>query len=276
MQLIFTKANWEARHLPLPEFLRRARDEGFSATEILVTALGESPAEIRDLHAAADLKLVAQIATTGATRAEHLASMRENHRHAVACSPLMVNCHTGTDAFSEEDNLALFRLSLELEQESGIPFCHELHRGRALYNAPATLRYLRELPALRINADFSHWQVVHESDDLTLHQEAVQSAIAHAWHIHARVGFSQGPQVPDPRAPEWASQLAICVAWWRRILQARQAQEAEYLTIAPEFGPEPYMPTLPHLRKPVADAWEVNCWMRNYLSSALTQNLISP
>jgi hypothetical protein len=195
--------------------------------------------------------------------------MRQRYRHAVECAPLIVNCHTGTDYFTFEENAALFRLSLELEQEFGTLFCHELHRGRALYNAPVTLRFLRELPALRVNADFSHWQVVHESDDLRMHGEAVQAAIDRAWHIHARVGFSQGPQVPDPSAPEWAPQLEICVAWWQRILDLRRRQGASFLTIAPEFGPVPYMPIAPHSHRPVADAWEVNCWMRRYLSSVL-------
>jgi hypothetical protein len=269
MRVIFAKANWEARELPLPEFLRRASGEGFSATEILISALSESPEQIRELHASAGLELVAQIATVGVTPREHADSMRERYRYAVECTPLIVNCHTGTDYFTFEDNLVLFRLSLELEQEFGIPVCHELHRGRALYNAPETLRYLHELTTLRINADFSHWQVVHESDNLQAHCEAVQTAIDRAWHIHARVGFSQGPQVPDPRAPEWAPQLGICVAWWQRILDARRAQGAEFLTVAPEFGPEPYMPMLPYLRRPVADAWEINCWMRRYLSNVL-------
>jgi hypothetical protein len=275
MRVIFAKTKWEAPDLPLPEFLHRACGEGFSATEINLSELREAPEEIHELHQAAGLELVAQILTAGATPAEHAASMRRRHGRAVECAPLIVNCHTGADSFTHEENLALFRLSLELEQDSGIPFCHELHRGRALYNAPETLRLLRELPSLRINADFSHWQVVHESDDLQAHGEAVQAVIDRAWHIHARVGFSQGPQVPDPSAPEWAPQLAICVDWWRRILAARRAQGAEFLTVAPEFGPEPYMPMLPRLRRPVADAWEINCWMRQYLCSALEPPALS-
>ncbi|MGA2808326.1 MAG: hypothetical protein ABSE87_09330 [Terracidiphilus sp.] len=270
--MIFAKTKWEALELPLPEFLRRARDEGFSATEINLAELKESPEEIRALHAVAGLEMVVQILTAGATPSEHAACMRQRYRSAVECAPLIVNCHTGRDFFTFEENLALFRLSLELEQESGIPFCHELHRGRAFYNAPETLRTLRELPALRINADFSHWQVVHESDDLQAHSEAIQAVIDRAWHIHARVGFSEGPQIPDPGAPEWAPQLGICVDWWRRIIDARRAQGAPFLTVAPEFGPEPYMPMVPHLRRPLADAWEINCWMRRYLATAFAEN----
>jgi len=39
--------------------------------------------------------------------------------------------------------------------------------------------------------------------------------------------------------------------------------------VTPEFGPEPYMPMVPHVRRPVANAWEINCWMRRYLSGVL-------
>ena len=106
MRLIFAKTKWEARELPLAEFLRRARGEGFAATEINISELSESASEIRALHADAGLDLVAQFLTTGATPTEHAASMRELHRRAVECAPLIVNCHTGRDFFTFEENLS--------------------------------------------------------------------------------------------------------------------------------------------------------------------------
>jgi hypothetical protein len=42
MQVIFAKTKWEARELPLPESLRRARSQGFTATEINIQELSES------------------------------------------------------------------------------------------------------------------------------------------------------------------------------------------------------------------------------------------
>ena len=44
--------------------------------------------------------------------------------------------------------------------------------------------------------------VVHESG-LEDQAENLELAIAHADYIHARVGYAEGPQIPDPRAPEW-------------------------------------------------------------------------
>lgn len=269
MELIFAKTKWEAWDEPLVPFLRRAVSAGFEATEIFIPSLTEPAEEVARAHASAGLRLVAQIVTEGATLADHARSLEERYLRAIACKPLIVDCHTGSDAFTHEENLELFARACELERVHGVSLCHELHRGRALYNAPDTLRYLRALPALRINADLSHWQVVHESGDLTRHAAAVDAVIAQAHHIHARVGHGEGPQVPDPRAPEWAAQLAVNVGWWRRIVAARRAEGRTFLTISPEFGPEPYMPTIPFENRPVADPWEINCWMRDHLRREL-------
>ena len=178
MELIFAKTKWEAWDEPLPRFLERAAAAGFTATEIFIPSQTEAPEEIARAHAAAGLQLVAQIVTTGDAPADHARSLEERYLRAIACKPLLVDCHTGDDAFSFEENLALFAQALELERIHGVPLCHELHRGRALYQAPDTLRFLQALPSLRINADFSHWQVVHESDDLKKHAAAVEAVIA--------------------------------------------------------------------------------------------------
>ncbi len=55
---------------------------------------------------------------------------------------------------------------------------------------------------MKINADFSHWVCVTESY-LENFQDELNEAIYRAEHIHARVGFTQGPQIPDPGLPAW-------------------------------------------------------------------------
>lgn len=269
MRLIFAKAKWEASSDPLDTFLSRTTAAGFDATEIHLHSLPEEAAVIREAHAAAGLDLIAQIHTNGETAPEHARSLVKHYEHAVASGALLVNAHTGCDWFRFEENCDLFRLALELEQTHGVPLVHELHRGRALYNAPGALRYAEALPDLRFTADFSHWQVVHESNDLHRQARELETIISRAHHVHARVGFCQGPQIPDPRVPEWAGQLAINTGWWQRILDARRKAGAALVTITPEFGPKPYMPTLPGTDLPVADAWEINCWMRDYLAKEL-------
>ncbi|MFX7870800.1 sugar phosphate isomerase/epimerase, partial [Acinetobacter baumannii] len=75
---------------------------------------------------------------------------------------------------------------------------------------------VRQLPRLRYTADISHWVVVCERllddplDDLTLFLERVH-------HVQARVGYAQGPQVPDPAAPEYAPELAFHQRIWETV-----------------------------------------------------------
>ena len=194
--------------------------------------------------------------------------MRERHRGAVECVPLIVNCHTGADSFTFDENLALFRHCW-----TGIPFCHELHRGRALYNTAQTLCFQRECPTLRVNADFSQWQVVHESDDPQAHSDAFLAAIDRAWHIHARVCLGT--------TCSRSSGAGMLGATWNLsgvvALHSRRAPVTggEFLTVAPEFGPKPHMPIVACLPQPVADGRDINCWMRRYVSTTLSEILKS-
>jgi len=217
------------------------------------------------------LALIAQQWTTGRTPEEHARSFEEQYRRSVDLKPLLVNSHTGRDIFSFEQNAIVFRAAARLEGELGVRIMHETHRGRALYCAPAASVLLDAFPGLRLTADFSHWCCVHESL-LADQQEAIQKAIESTWHIHARVGHAEGPQVPHPGAPEWKEALEAHLGWWKRIVERQQSRGTQDLTICPEFGPVPYMPTLPWTRQPVADLWEVNLYMKDFLKERLLAN----
>jgi hypothetical protein len=255
----------------LGEFLARVKHAGFDAAELYLPGVGESDETVRRMHADAGLDLVAQIVTDGESPAAHGESLRRLYDRALFCGAVRVNCHTGADWFPFADNIRLFETALGLEAGEGPGICHETHRGRALFSAPETQRFLAEIPALRLTADFSHWQVVHETDDLARQAEAVDAAIGRAWHIHARVGCAQAPQVADARAPEFAPQLEILLGLWRRILQVRASDGADFVAITPEFGPPPYQPVAPSTARALADPWAVNLWMRDYLRAALPE-----
>ncbi len=83
-------------------------------------------------------------------------------------------------------------------------------------------------------------------------------------HIHSRIGHSQGPQVNDPRAPEWQNAVKAHLAWWDTVI-ARKKKNGERMTILTEFGPPDYMPTLPYTRQVVADQWAINVHVMNLL-----------
>jgi hypothetical protein len=57
--------------------------------------------------------------------------------------------------------------------------------------------------------------------------------------------------------------------WWKQIAALRAAEGASELHLCPEFGPAPYMTLMPHTRKPIADLWEINCFMRDWLRASL-------
>jgi hypothetical protein len=92
-----------------------------------------------------------------------------------------------------------------------------------------------------------------ESDILTLLAPRIG-------HIHARVGFEQGPQVNDPRAPEWAAHVAAHERWWAEIFRQNKA----VMTLVPEYGPgdacNHYMQKLPYTQQPVANLNDICDW----------------
>lgn len=90
-----------------------------------------------------------------------------------------------------------------------------------------------------------------------------------SYAIHARVGHAEGPQITDPCDPLWEKNLAVHLAWWKRIVAHRQAEGCEILPVCPEFGPAPYMTLLPHVHTPIADLWQINCHMMEWLRPRL-------
>jgi sugar phosphate isomerase/epimerase len=173
--------------------------------------------------------------------------------------PLYINCHTGRDYFSFEQGKTFLEHTIDLSKSTGIKICNETHRSRLLYSAPVARHYMESLPELRVTFDVSHWCNVHESL-LADQAETLGLTLERVDHIHARIGHPEGPQVNDPRAPEWDSAVKAHFAWWDKIVEIKK-QKGEVLTILTEFGPPDYMPTLPYTRQPLADQWAVNVHM---------------
>jgi sugar phosphate isomerase/epimerase len=177
--------------------------------------------------------------------------------------PLYVNCHSGKDYFTSAQAEQFFIMTKEVSKNTGVPIYHETHRGRLLYSAPITCGYLETHSDLQITLDISHWCCVHESY-LEDQIYAVQLALSRTGHIHARIGHPEGPQVSDPRAPEWDKAVKAHFAWWDKVVERRR-KEGKQITILTEFGPPDYMPTLPYTRQPVANQWEINAYMMKVL-----------
>jgi hypothetical protein len=177
--------------------------------------------------------------------------------------PLYINCHSGRDYFTYEQNKSFIDFTIALSKKTGIKILHETHRSRIMYAAPAGRNYIDKIPDLRITFDVSHRCNVSES--LLANQgETMKIALERTDHIHARIGHPEGPQVNDPRAPEWKEALDAHLAWWDKVVEMKKAS-GDTLTILTEFGPADYMPTEPYSRKPLADQWGINVFMKDLL-----------
>jgi hypothetical protein len=227
------------RHVPdRPAFLRFLKDEAFAWVPQVFSRAFEPGGSVR----------------------EHLDSLREQIEECLAYEPLFFNVHGGTDAWSAAEAEDFYADAIELEKRIGVPIAHETHRQRYFATPWQTQHILQQFPDLSITCDLSHWVCVCERllPDLG---ETIALAAQHCRHIHARVGYAEGPQVPDPAAAEYAVELTAHEAWWDQIWQSQRDRGFTQTTLAPEFGPPPYLHTLPHSNVPVADLAAVCDWM---------------
>ncbi len=272
MKILYFRSVWGLDEFPsIEDKLRKIKSGGFDGVELEVPLEAETCRRARRALDDLGLAVVAQQwRTAGKTVAEHLASFEPQYERALILKPLYLNSHTGCDHFSTAENLAIFDHACALAEKHGLEVYHETHRGRALFSAPAAMQFLAARPKLKLVADFSHWCCVHESL-LADQSERVEHAIQSAYAIHARVGHAEGPQIPDPRDSLWRSNLEAHLAWWKQIADCRRAEGCASLPVCPEFGPFPYMTPLPHTHQPIADLWEINCYMRDWLKERLLE-----
>jgi len=243
----------------LEQYCARVKQAGYQGIEIWWPLDKKAQDELFGLLAKYQLDVGFLCAGSDSRYEDHLDQFRTMVDAAATQQiqrPLYINCHSGRDYFSYEQNKTLVDHTTHLAAQTGVLICHETHRSRMLYSAPAARRYIETLPDLRVTFDVSHWCNVSESllDDQA---ETLALTLARVDHIHARIGHPEGPQVNDPRAPEWEHAVKAHLAWWDQIVD-RKRKARQRLTILTEFGPPDYMPTLPYTREPLADQWAIN------------------
>ncbi|MBK5279241.1 MAG: TIM barrel protein [Bacteroidia bacterium] len=241
------------------EFATKVKAAGYDGVEVWFPGEEKNRNEFFAAMQKHNLQYGFLVAGSDKDPSKHAEQFKLSLRAAVKVKPLYINCHSGKDFFTYEDNKKIIDFSYEVANESSVPVYHETHRGRMLYSTPITCNFIESTPALRLTLDISHWCNVHESL-LADQQEAVALALSRTDHIHARIGHAEGPQVNDPRAPEWDDAVKAHFGWWDMVV-AQKRKEGQRLTILTEFGPANYMLTLPYTRQPVADQWAINVHM---------------
>jgi len=233
---------------------------GYEALEFPLGLLGDRDRKaFRQQMQDRDFLWIPQVFTDGRTVTEHVASLRRVVEECLDLSPLFINIHSGSDAWSLQEAEDFYGQVLDFESSVGLPISHETHRMRYFATPWNTRPILERFPDLKVTCDFSHWVCVAERL-LPDCAEIISLAAAHAHHLHARVGHEEGPQVSDPRAPEWQRHLLAHEAWWDEIWNSQQARGMQISTLTPEFGPPPYLPTLPYSQEPVADLAAICDW----------------
>jgi sugar phosphate isomerase/epimerase len=259
---------WGSEHINWDDFCRRVKAEQYDGIEYGIAASTTSE-ELEELWNAAEkygLSLIGQHYDTGEPQFSIHLKLYEQWLKKIKKYPwVKVNSQTGRDFFSPEENTRL----IETAAASGMNILHETHRGKFSFAAHIAKNYLKNLPELRLTLDISHWVCVSESF-LEDFEDAVEWAITRTDHVHARVGYTEGPQVPDPRVSVWQEALDKHLGWWDRVVNLKQKQNLP-LSITPEFGPFPYMVPNPTTGKPVSDQWEVNTWMMRLLKKRYGQ-----
>ncbi|MFC3198871.1 sugar phosphate isomerase/epimerase [Parapedobacter deserti] len=273
MKVDFYCPRWGAENIAWHHFAQRAKQEGFAGVEVF--PLGDKPnnKDMVDVLSDSGLSYILLHAElqegrdfdryTAALERNLYALLEYQNGHA---KPQFIVSQTGREYYSRAQMEVCFAICDRISRESAISIIQETHRNKWSFAAHVVKEYLEVFPSLELALDFSHWVCVSESF-LEDQHDAVDLAIRHGRHLHARVGFPEGPQVTDPRALENEEALMHHLAWWDRWIEYLKETGAERATITPEFGPYPYMAYRPFTTQTVADQWEINCWMRQMLNA---------
>jgi len=192
----------------------------------------------------------------------HLRVFQEQVEAAQEFNPVLVNSHSLKDYFTVGMARDFFQAALPWQQRNGFNVAHETHRKRFLHSPWVARDFIPEFPEIQLVLDASHFITIAETNtqDLDL-TKVIEDLAPQVVHVHCRVGYDHGPQVSDPRAPEWLPYMEGHERWWDAVWRAQAKHGMKVSTMTPEHGPPSYQQTLPHSREPVANIWDVNHWI---------------
>ncbi len=268
LQIMVLATNWGYGGT-IDQFCKKVKDHGYDGIEVWWPGTKEAQKELFDGLQKHQLQVGFLVSGNGSIYDAHADSFKKNMFAAsddLPQRPLYINCHSGKDFFSFDQNRKLIEYSIDRSAQKGIEILHETHRGRMCFAAHITRQFLEKYPDMALTLDISHWTNVHESM-LEDQADSIELALQRTKHIHARIGHEEGPQVNDPRAPEWDYSFKKHVDWWDKALKHREAAGDRRMTFLTEFGPPNYLPALPYTQQPVADQWGVNTHMLQFLKA---------
>ena len=254
---------------------------GFHGFEGPVPVDVERKAEFLDTLESRNLDFIAEISTTGfavpdpgSSVSDHLDAFERILVRSMEAKPIFYSSMAGSDLWEFRDSVDFFTRAWEIAQKYGVRVGFETHRSRSLFHPIISKNLLAETPPIELTIDFSHWCNVCERLVLDELPDILALCAKRVLHIQPRIGYDQGAQVPDPRAPMYQHFVEAHVRWWRALWKGQEKRGFQTVTMTPEFGPDGYQQVYPYTQKPVADLWELNVWTGHLMEREFANFLV--
>lgn len=272
MHLKILCPQWGSEYLGTEVFLQKVKQAGYDGIEAAVPEDKKERQKLIRLLEEYNLIMVShQHQAAGENFSAFCKSFEYHLQLSTETNPVLINSHSGRDWFTLEEQLKILDIAETFSSKHNIQIAHETHRGRIGYCPQNLQQIFHHNKSMKVTADLSHWVCVTESY-LEHFQDILNETIARTVHFHARVGFHEGPQIPDPRIACWSESVNIFMSWWKRIIEQRDHSGTEEMTITCEFGPAPYMWTSVPDNQPVVSQWDVNVYIMQLLRKTFKNN----
>jgi sugar phosphate isomerase/epimerase len=133
----------------LDEYCAKVKKEGYDGIEIWWPLEKKSQDELFTALKKHQLELGFLCAGFDANFQKHFSQFTEMIDAAATQNiqrPLYINCHSGRDYFSYEQNKSFIDHTIQLSEKTGLIICHETHRSRMLFAAPVGRQFIEKVP----------------------------------------------------------------------------------------------------------------------------------
>lgn len=266
MELLFFCPRWGSENIPWDVFLKNVKQEGFDGVETGLPENEKDAERLLELFHNYNLKYILQHYETDTSNFnQHKKSYLKHLKRLAAKQPYLINSHTGRDFFLYEQNVQLLEEGRNISDQNNTIITHETHRSRFSFAAHVTDHYLIH-NWLKLTWDVSHWFCVAET--LLEDQETViKKIIPHIYHIHARIGHTQGPQIDDIKDKKWYKVIERHISLWEKVIYYHSKKGRKEFGITTEFGPWPYMFSKPSGKESSQHQFGLNIEMMKLLKA---------
>jgi hypothetical protein len=272
MRVEFFCPRWGAEEIDWDIFLRQVKEAGYSGIEWFPGGENSDPEMVVQLLMKYNLKysIVMTVAGKFAGFQQYLNDLKKQLSALAETGkgilpPLFISAQVGREFFNIPEINQCLECCRQINKHFGIPVYQETHRNKWPYAVHILPPVLKNNPDVLLTLDVSHWFCVSESY-LEDQQEALELAISRTRHVHARIGHTQGSQVPDPAWPEYQDALEAHLEVWDQWISRNKKEGVEVCTITPEFGPPPYLTILNNKINVQQQQWKLNLWMKSLLN----------